>query len=637
MLAALATSYCLYLRNSLLENGRWFPTKARIINMPVSALPFWMLGQSVAEDRLDLSAWQGFHEVLYTEAAELDSVAFNVRLDRGGWASLVLEDPRSGERRGIKVAAAAGATQIAFSGPSSGRFLVRKTWLDRPLEAGRWYRVEVAVNRQRLTISLDGTSPVAVPLASASGALRVGFRGGASQALIDDVIMQRAGGAGAIKEDFSNGRHALPIFALLLALLAALSYAIRLRREGPRRAAMAAVGLHLIAALSLGALYGFEYKVRSHRYPEDESGVLGTLVEASRDPRIPAALRRHLSMLLGKLKFSGDPEMDGPDPEYFKQKLRGRYPMRPSRDVTRVLFVGTSQTHGDGVSIPEKTFVGRLERLLNTRRAPGSLPFQCINAALPNTVSRPLLDFYREELVRLGPDLAVINLGNNDQEHPQGFAEDLEGFVRASKKHGVRLLLSLEADAVDCSGSAGLATHKVTRKIAAREGVDLVDLHGYMVKNGAAGFLWWDCVHFSELGHELAAELFAKQILARLRPGAAPQVSLAPAAPVASDRGPGPARCDQIRGESRCTELTAEAQRLLGPDFHAGTCLVGDGQWGAGKCSDAGRAARCAAEEGMTTFLYSSGGAPYTEATARRACAELIPTVPGPGCSAAQD
>ena len=360
--------------------------------------------------------------------------------------------------------------------------------------------------------------------------------------------------------------------------------------------------------------------IRSHRYPTESRTITGTLEQGIGHGRLPTALRRHLQFILTRLVYSDDPNLDvnGPDPEYFKEKLRRRYPVKPPAGVRRVLFVGTSQTQGDGVSVERKTFVALTQRLLNRRRPAGSAPFECINAGMPNIGAGGTAEYYAKELVRLGPDLAIINLGSNDADDPQGFSREMIRVAEASEARKVRTAFALEANAVDCSGPGDLPTHKVSRRLAAEYGFGVIELHGYLAGRARSGFQWWDCVHLSEHGQQQAAELFARRILEEF--GHPHTRTARPAVSSGAEPGGG-ATCDELRPLSRCHGYSVAAMEVMGRDFHQGACHLTNGAWGGqGACPKSDRVGTCDDGVGTVTHYYSAGKAPYTAATARQDC-----------------
>ena len=56
--------------------------------------------------------------------------------------------------------------------------------------------------------------------------------------------------------------------------------------------------------------------------------------------------------------------------------------------------------------------------------------------------------------------------------------------------------------------------HAIMRNISRQYHVPLLDLNGYLASDSVydSGFLWWDLVHLSSYGQELAAEFIAKGI-----------------------------------------------------------------------------------------------------------------------------
>jgi len=618
LLAAVVTEYTLYQRNSLYETEGWFPVKAGITNRPVEAIPYWLLGQTVARNRLDLSAWLGFNQVDYVDPLELSAVEFSVWLDQGAWASLVFEEIASGRGGGIRLSAEQRFPQIAFTADEAGRFGERWPLSETPLPPHRWVRIVVDLEQDGADVRIGKAPPVRVPLIW-DGALRVGLRGGARSARIDDVALRLRSGD-TIREDFRNGRHAVPLFAAFLVVLALLSYAVRPRRETPGRAMAVMIAFHLVVALCVGSLYAFEYFVRSHRYPRMEESIFGALEDALTRPKVPAPLRRHIQFVFEDLHLSTDPEQYGPDPEFFREKLRRRYPIQADPSVTRVLFIGTSQTHGDGVSVEDKTFVSLVEQRLNQLRGSDSKPIQCVNAGIANSVSEEMAAYYDEALVHMVPDLTVVNLGSNDAEEPMRFEEDMLRIAAASQGAGIPTLMTLEANAVECTDWKGLEVHDVTQRVASANGFGVVDLHGHIATNADEGFPWWDCVHFSPFGHQLAADLFVGHIAEALGLEVAePLGSQVPEAVPRSGDTPSVVHCDETGSRGRCSEYTWDSTSLLGLDFYKGTCALTAGTWGEGTCRPVEWAGSCDDAAGMTVH-HDAQSSESDLAKARKDC-----------------
>jgi lysophospholipase L1-like esterase len=78
--------------------------------------------------------------------------------------------------------------------------------------------------------------------------------------------------------------------------------------------------------------------------------------------------------------------------------------------VVRVVLLGGSTTHGWGVN-DDETIDAHMRRLLSDRSSPR---FEVINAALDGYDSRQILERIQHDVLRLTPDVIIVNSGIND-------------------------------------------------------------------------------------------------------------------------------------------------------------------------------------------------------------------------------
>src|SRR5690606_20250674 len=114
----------------------------------------------------------------------------------------------------------------------------------------------------------------------------------------------------------------------------------------------------------------------------------------------------------------------------------------------RVMFLGTSQTWGEGALVIEDRFVERIARALDGRAS--IAPVEVVNLGVCGAVSRQLLHYYRESWIEYAPDLVVLNLSVNDGEQDD-FAANLRAFVELNRERGIETLFSLEATDIENS------------------------------------------------------------------------------------------------------------------------------------------------------------------------------------------
>jgi hypothetical protein len=78
--------------------------------------------------------------------------------------------------------------------------------------------------------------------------------------------------------------------------------------------------------------------------------------------------------------------------------------------------------------------------------------------------------------------------------------------------------------------------------------------------------------------------------------------------------------CNDTVSISQCSEHQGQAFAILGEDFYKGICELTDGSWGTDPCPTGDIVGRCDDGDGSVTIYYSTGGSPYTAATAKEGC-----------------
>jgi lysophospholipase L1-like esterase len=312
----------------------------------------------------------------------------------------------------------------------------------------------------------------------------VGFRGSEHRTVIDDIRLVHAGGI--VVETFFNRaafKRGLVMVGVLLVLIDAIIL-WRISRKGasPIKTLFMVLMATLTVLVCLG-LFLVAYNVALSR------GYLSLGSHGEEDFRVKLV-------------------------NEITAEIRARYPAKPPPDTTRVLVVGTSQTWGAGATHEEETFVRLLERRLNDSASAGPR-FECINAGISALNAPWLLQLYRDEWIRLAPQVLVLNLANNDGGLKQDdqFIEALNEFVRLSRERGIQVLFVLEANSIEHS-PAQLRLHPIMRAIADQHGVPVFDMHTYVSQQAHRGLLWWDRVHPTSFGHRVIAEALAPQVAA---------------------------------------------------------------------------------------------------------------------------
>jgi len=116
----------------------------------------------------------------------------------------------------------------------------------------------------------------------------------------------------------------------------------------------------------------------------------------------------------------------------------------------------------------------------------------------------------KDHLYLFRPDLIILDLSNNDD--ARSFDKGLRSLLEWTGSIHSKTLFILEANSPEVDKIRD--RHAIMRNISTQYHVPLLDLNGYLTSDGVydSGFLWWDHVHLTSYGQELAAEFIAKGI-----------------------------------------------------------------------------------------------------------------------------
>jgi len=200
----------------------------------------------------------------------------------------------------------------------------------------------------------------------------------------------------------------------------------------------------------------------------------------------------------------------GNETDRIRAELRESKSGEQSSRIYRILFVGTSQTWGEGVAKEADSFVRVIEQRLNSELNEAG-PFECLNGGICGQDSYGLLAVYEKEWIEFNPQMVVANLSSNDID-ANGFGKNLERLIQINEDRGIKTLFVLEPNPV---GRWPLETvmHDVMGEAAETHHVSIVDMHRYLIDHHDDGFIWWDHVHLTSFGHRLMADGLCSAIM----------------------------------------------------------------------------------------------------------------------------
>ncbi|MHC4955723.1 MAG: SGNH/GDSL hydrolase family protein [Planctomycetota bacterium] len=473
LVAGIAYGYAA-LRNSLDRNGNWISGKLLCEDPGMGAHQYMASPRSLARARVDLGRWHGHQELLYREPLAVQHVSFEFRLGSSEYG-IFLFNGTDDRISGLRLGQSARFPSVYFTAHRGGEFLSTQPLDTGPWQGDRWSRMDVRFCENGFVARLDGHefANVDVPIAKPQ---IVGFHGCARRILVDDIRIRHA--TGVVEESFFNGAdfgRALLAGVIAFAVLdGILFFFLRRRGATSKEFLFRAVTVGLVAAICLGAILFIWDRRLSQTY-------------------------------LGYITIT-DPEFRNDVVRDRTREIRRQHAEQPAPDVTRILFIGSSQTWGEGARHRSEAFIPILRR----RLGPG---FECINAGLRALRATRLAQLYEDDWSRLSPHLVIVNLSNNDHD-PDALGAALERMIRTSRRIGAKVLFVKEPNSAEHQSKALRKKHDVMASVAQRHGVRVLDLNAYMGQQFGRGLLWWDQVHPTSFGHRLMAERILPEIKA---------------------------------------------------------------------------------------------------------------------------
>lgn len=476
----LAANTAFFPGNTLHNNGNWVSSKVGLEKTPMGAITYLVTEHALRNRRLNLGEWHGFQELLYKEAVRPRRVAFTFCLEDNATLAFIFNKTTTGFN-GLRLDN--GARAMFFRADASGRFLSR-AFVNLKTELSlRCHRLEAVFTPGGVAVTLDRGAPMqySAPIA---GPHRVGFRGGRWQTFIDDVTIQGAGGRTIVEDDFEPRERTLRVLYVCVGVLVLINALMGLRHRRRRIFWPLLLVANAIILLTVGAAHvGARAFLGSYRVDPDSINWHGY--------RIPEKRWTNLT-----------------------EQLLARHPPQQKGRRFRIMVGGGSQAWGEGASVARRAYNELLCWRLNRDRTI-QLETECINAGLPGAEAVNVLELVRDTAAELRPEMMVAVLGINDRPDPVAFEASLIKLIQQNNRLGIRTLLVAEPMSHD--NPKLLACHRIIQRLARKHGVPLLDLHATLRRQRHLGFIWWDTIHLTDLGHELVARALHQQIMLRKR------------------------------------------------------------------------------------------------------------------------
>lgn len=473
--------------NTLHNNGNWISTKTTLARGLMGAEAFVFDLQALARGRLALSAWHGHQEVVSVREFDPASVEFDYRLREGAYLTFEINRTKR-SYTGIRMSAAELFPPAILEVREGGEFLSKKSFRrPRWTKPQRWHTLRVDFEDEgSFTVSVNNRRIESFPLKTVRPQ-RIGFRGGREGSFVKDVRVVSRDGT-EFYESFRRPGNWRSVNALAVAGTLLLSSCLYLLLRLVRKVSPRILLFYFLMFSAVLIVVGlFASGIAWHRkefYPDANEKRL--MVEAA---HVESGSERMIS------------------------RIEGSYPRQPEPGVRRILFVGSSQTYGAGAAEPKHTLVRRTERQLNEGSA-GAWRFECLNVAVEGYRIADMRRDLEERWIHWKPDVVIVNAGNNDAKtNSESWEREVMAIVAASKRAGAEVVLVPEANSVERLSQGLDRLHDVTKKLARREKIPLVEMREHLSRRADDGFLWWDWVHLSSFGQTVFADHLVAELV----------------------------------------------------------------------------------------------------------------------------
>ncbi|MBK6604088.1 MAG: SGNH/GDSL hydrolase family protein [Leptospiraceae bacterium] len=460
-------------KNTLHNSGNWINKKTRVSRAVAGAASFMNTMPALSKFRLNLSKWQGYHELVFNKELSPEEISFKYRMEDKQYFVFFFNSSKDiNKSSGIRISNNAFYPSIFFHA-ANHKFIDKYQFNDFKSDTNlHIFRIKFL--SESFVISVDGKEIFTFQEPTIK-TMYIGFRGGLAdiRSDVDDLTIKQRDGS-EIKETFLNWNLVYKFSA----------YAV----------------VFLLVYLTL------TYKILKIKFKADILPVLKYTLYLNFNLLLFAlflfiAMYSHISKLhsITSTVYPDYPVI--PSTEEVKKEIVTQY--SSNKNKARIWFVGSSQTWGAGVYREEDTFIQRIEKALQTAK----LNIECINGGISGFSSESALDFYKENFDKIRPDITVINLSHNDAFFgigPDKYMENLKAMMELNRKNKVTTILSVEP--VEIQFEIVKPYHHAMKEFAKKENIPLIDMHSEMASKYEEGFLWWDRVHLTSYGNSLFAE-----------------------------------------------------------------------------------------------------------------------------------
>ncbi|MFC1730861.1 SGNH/GDSL hydrolase family protein [candidate division KSB1 bacterium] len=344
----------------------------------------------------------------------------------------------------------------------NGAFLVKKPI---KIESAKddWTNMELKFDDNEISIMIKGVVNDVI-INTKDGGNVLGFRGCGNSTFIDDVLVNQKNTDQIFHDDFS--KHYSHLLFLIIAFIGFnLCFVLLFKRKKFILVLMVNIAVISLFIYLFFELYGQE------KYPKE-----WMIRWQSKTSKIETE-------------------------QSVSNRILAQHADSDNKDIITILFSGSSQTWGAGATSEETTLMKRFEKIMN--EACDKKEVVCINTSVSGKRSEDLLKSYKEQWIKIQPDIQILNIALNDCGNPD-YKRNLEEFVSLNRKHNIITIFALEPTAV--YNRAHFRNHRIMEEIGKANNLLVVDMNSYLKEYDGDGFIWWDFIHLTDFGQKLFAE-----------------------------------------------------------------------------------------------------------------------------------
>ena len=533
-----------YSRNTLVANGRWVGSKYLMQLSPMGSHHFMRTRNALRGNHLNLGEWHGYNEVIFNHAFEPKSIFGQFKLADNAYLSVIFNRNESGYF-GVRLSRNTKFKSILFHANRHNRFTTTKLLNSMDLN-NNWHNFQLDFSNGQLTITVDqwklGTFDI-----QALHEQFFGLRSGHLPAVVDNIRVIDTSGSMILNENFRNeneyNRFLAKASVLLIVAFVFTLYILKRKAETvwPNTVKWL-LSMQLVLLMITITYFCFDFYFWSGRYHYEgftprgrvnrsfavncekmRTKLFGTVFDRTRGKQIVEQIIPHPDLLRSVSKWNlkkNIKHLSKVVTIYSTQISEPHFVLHnevcnispKSKKTIRVGFIGTSQTAGSGAEVVTDTLVSQTHLALS-QGCPNGYTLESYDFAICGSNSTKLLEMYKKHWIHVSPDVLVINIACNDGD-PSKLADNLRTFVQINNSKGIKTIFLLEAYSPGRRWRKHSSKHESVMTVAREFEVPNFDLYSYLNSDEVydSGFLWWDRIHLSSYGQDLAAQWLALKL-----------------------------------------------------------------------------------------------------------------------------